>query len=315
MIGEKAKKVLKIEAKAILSLINSINKQFEKAIELLYSCKGRIVLTAIGKSGFIARKISATLASTGTPSLYLHPAEAIHGDLGMVIKDDVVIAISTSGETKEILCLIPSIKEIGAKIIALTGNLSSTLAQESDVVINTSVKKEEGILGLAPISNTIVSLAMGDALTIELLEKKQFTLEKYAFYHPGGSLGKKLLKIKDIMRKKDANPVVNKESKVLDVLLAITKARAGAASIVDKKGKLVGIFTDGDLRRHIEKGINITTEKIKNIMTKNPKTITGEKFVIDAIKILQKNRIDELPVVNKDNKPIGMLDIQDVVKV
>lgn len=315
MIGKRAKEVLKIEGEAILSLIPKIDDQFKKAIDILYNCKGRIVLTGMGKVGFVARKISATLASTGTPSLYLHPAEAMHGDLGMVIKDDVVIIISNSGETEEILRILAPIKKINAKIISLTGNKNSTLAKNSDVVLEIKVEKEADPFDLAPTASTTASLAMGDALALELLEKKGFTKDKYAIYHPGGTIGKKLLKVKEIMRKDEFNPVVYEESLVKDVLFAITKAKTGAASIVDKNRILIGIFTDGDLRRHLEKGLNIFTEKIKNVMTKNPITIFKEKSIMEALKILQEDKIDELPVVDENNKPIGIIDIQDIIKI
>ncbi|MDP3804252.1 MAG: KpsF/GutQ family sugar-phosphate isomerase, partial [Candidatus Omnitrophota bacterium] len=248
-----AKRVLKIERDAISSLIPRIDSNFEKVISELYKIKGHVIVTGMGKPGFIAQKISATLSSTGTPSLYLHPAEALHGDIGKVTKEDLVLALSNSGETEEIIKFLPIIKKIGAKLIAMTGNIKSTLARNADYILNVSVKREACPLGLAPTTSTTAMLAMGDALAVALLDKKGFKEKDFAFFHPGGILGKRLiLTVGDIMRKGSASPVVKEDTKVRDVLLCITRSRAGSASVVNSKGKLVGIFTDGDLRRHLE---------------------------------------------------------------
>jgi arabinose-5-phosphate isomerase len=269
----------------------------------------------MGKPGFIAQKISATLASTGTPSLYLHPAEALHGDLGRVTKDDCIIAISNSGETEEIISLLPTVKKIGAALIAMAGNVSSTLARNSDCILDVSIEKEACPLGLAPTTSTTVMLAMGDALSVAVQAKKGFKIEHFALYHPGGSLGKKLLlKVSDIMRTGPANPLAGEDEFVRDVLLKITRARAGSAGVVNKKGILAGIFTDGDLRRHLRAKGDITRKKIKEVMTKNPITVTADTMAVDALSILQSKKIDEVPVVDRKGRPIGLLDIQDLLK-
>lgn len=312
---KRAKEVLRIEAEAISSLIKRVDKNFEKAVKLIIACEGKVVVTGMGKPGIIGEKISATLSSTGTPSLSLHPADAIHGDLGRVAKDDVVIAISNSGETEEISRLLPMLKKIGARIIAMTGNAKSTLAKYSDVILDVGVKKEACPFGLAPTASTTAMLAMGDALAIALLEKKGFKAEDFAFYHPGGALGKRLiLTVEDIMRKGKTNPVVKEDMKVKDVLLKITGARAGSASVINKKGILTGIFTDGDLRRHLEEDSNLPNRKVKDVMTKKPTTITKDMLAADAFRILREKKIDELPVIDEKERPIGLVDVQDLLK-
>lgn len=312
---EQAKKVLKIESDAIRELSRRLGAEFNQAIELLAKCSGRVIVTGMGKGGIIGQKISATLSSTGSPSLFLHSAEAIHGDLGRVMRQDVVLAISNSGETEEVIRLLPLIKKIGAKLIALTGNPRSTLAKHSDIVLDVSVRKEACPLGLAPTASTTVTLAMGDAISVCLLKEKGFREEDFAFYHPGGALGKRLLlKVEDIMRKAEANPVVAENILVRDVLLKITQARAGAASVVDAHGRLSGIFTDGDLRRHLKSDANLSLKKVKDVMTKNPITIAKDGLAYEALRILKDKRIDEIPVVDTKGRPIGMLDVQDLLK-
>ena len=310
-----AKKVLLNESKAIAKLADKIDGSFEKVIGLLSRNKGRIIITGMGKPGFIAQKVSATLSSTGTPSLYLHPAEALHGDLGRVTKEDAIIAFSNSGETEEVIKLIPIIKKIGAKLIAVTGNKKSTLAENSDHVIDSAVKKEACPMGLAPTTSTTAMLALGDALAIALLERKNFKPKDFALYHPGGSLGKRLiLNVEDIMRPKGQMPIVKKNTKIKDALLKITKLKAGSASVVDGKGKLIGIFTDGDLRRHFEEGKDLLNCKIEDVMTKAPATITPDRLAAEAFEILRDKKIDEIPVVDKNGKPVGILDVQDILK-
>lgn len=309
-----AKNVLRIEARAIMDLLPGINKNFEKAVDAVAKCKGRVVLTGMGKPGLIGNKISATMASLGVPSLFLHPAEAVHGDLGRVTSDDVVIAISNSGKTEEITRLLPLIKKIGAKLIAFTGNLKSPLAKYSDIVLNVGVKKEACPFNLAPTASTTATLAMGDALAVAALIKRGFKVEDYAFYHPGGSLGKKLLKVKDLMRKGVQNPIVNKKNKLKIVLLHITKSRAGSATVVNDKKQLCGIFTDGDLRRHIESGQDILSKQVNDVMTKNPVSINKERLAVEALKILKDKSIDEIPVVDDKFHPVGLLDVQDLLK-
>jgi arabinose-5-phosphate isomerase len=312
---KQAKRVLKIESEAISSLIPRVGKDFKKAVDMVYNCKGRIVVTGMGKPGLIARKISATLASMGTPSLFLHPAEAVHGDLGMVTKDDLVLALSNSGETEEITKLLSTIKKIGASLISLTGNLKSSLAKNSEVTLDIGVKEEACPFNLAPTASTTAMLAMGDALAIAVVNKRDFKHEDYAFFHPGGALGKRLLlKVEDIMRTGEANPIVSENKLVREVLLVITTARGGCASVVDSKGRLSGIFTDGDLRRHLESEPDLLVRKIKEVMTKKPVTITKDRLAAEAFKILKEKKIDELPVVDERNYPVGLLDVQDLLK-
>jgi len=313
-ILKRIKQVLDIESQAIRDL--KVDESYIKAIELLYNTRGRVVLTGMGKAGIIAQKISATLASTGTPSLWLHPAEAVHGDLGRVTRDDVVIALSNSGETEEITKFLPIIKRIGACLIAITGNPKSTLAKYSDVVINAKVEKEACPFNLAPTASTTAMLAIGDALAIALLELKGFKEDDYALFHPAGTLGKRLLlRVEDIMRKGKSHPVVDEDTRVKDVLVKITQARAGSATVVNKEGKLAGVFTDGDLRRWLEKEEDILDKKIKEVMTANPKVISEGKLAVEAGKIMQEYKIDELIVVDKNNRPLGLVDIQDLLKV
>jgi arabinose-5-phosphate isomerase len=311
----RAKKVLINESKAIAKLAGRVDGKFEKIIKLLAGIKGRVIVTGMGKPGFIAQKVSATMSSTGTPSLYLHPAEALHGDLGRVTAEDVVLAFSNSGETEEVIKLIPIIKKIGAKIVAVTGNLKSSLAVNSDFVIDSSVDKEADPMGLAPTTSTTVMLAWGDALAVALLEKKNFKPKDFALYHPGGALGKRLLlRVEDIMRPKGETPIVNENAKIKDVLLKITKMHAGCAIVVTSKKKLVGIFTDGDLRRYFEEGEDLLKRKVKEVMTKSPITITQERLAAEAFDILRDKEIDEIPVVDAKGHPVGILDVQDILK-
>ena len=310
-----AKKVLEIERDALSGLINRIDSNFEKVINALYNIKGRVIVTGMGKPGFIAQKISATLSSTGTPSLYLHPAEALHGDIGRVTKDDLILALSNSGETEEMVKFLPIVKKIGAKLVAMVGNTKSILAKNADYIIDTSIKREACSLGLAPTTSTTAMLAMGDALAIALLEKKGFKETDFAFYHPGGILGKRLiLSVGDIMRKGRDNPIVNENLAVKKVLLSITKARAGSASVVDSKGRLIGIFTDGDLRRHLETMPDLINKKVKDVMTRNPVTIKKDKLAAEAFDILRSKKIDEIPVVDDKKRAIGLVDVQDLLK-
>lgn len=315
MIISRAKKVLANESKAIAKLVGKIGQDFEKAVELISKTKGRVIVTGMGKPGFIAQKVSATMSSTGTPSLYLHPAEALHGDLGRVTRDDIIIAFSNSGETEEVIRLIPIVKKIGAKMIAVTGNSKSTLSKNSDYTIDSSVEQEACPMGLAPTTSTTVMLALGDAIAIALLEKKKFQPKDFALYHPGGTLGKRLLlTVGDIMRPKSATAVVGQDAKIKDVLVKVTQKRAGSASVVDSKGKLVGIFTDGDLRRHFDTGRELLKLTVSEVMTKNPKTITADRLAAEAFDILREKKIDELPVVDLKGRPVGLLDVQDILK-
>ncbi|MFH0918585.1 MAG: KpsF/GutQ family sugar-phosphate isomerase [Candidatus Omnitrophota bacterium] len=314
-ILKRAKEVLEIEAQAIRQLKVRLGQGFIKALEIILRCKGRVVVSGMGKTGIIAQKFSATLASTGTPSLFLHTAEAIHGDLGKVTGEDVIIILSNSGSTEEMKQLLPILKKMGAPIIALTGNPKSVLAKYSDVVLDVSVKKEACPLGLAPTASTTATLAMADALAVCLLERKGFKEKDFAFFHPGGALGRRLLlSVQDIMRQGQANAIVREDKKVSEVLLAITRARAGSAIVVDKSGKLKGIFTDGDLRRHLASDKNLPTRPIKEVMTKNPTVVNKDMLAAEAMRILQAKKIDEVPVVDKFRRPVGLLDVQDLLK-
>ncbi len=310
-----AKEVLKIEAQAIADLGKRLDDNFLKAVDLIVQCQGRVIVAGMGKTGLIGRKIASTLSSTGTPSIFMHSAEAVHGDLGQVTRSDVLVVISNSGETEETTRLLPLIKKIGAKTIAMTGNLKSSLARYSDVVLDVSVRKEGCPLGLAPMASTTATLAMGDALAACLIMRKGFRKEDFAFYHPAGALGRRLLlKVEDIMRQGDAFPRVSQDLLVKDVLLSITRARCGSACVVDKKGKLVGIFTDGDLRRHFEESPNILQRAVRQVMTATPTRILRNKLAAEAFSLLKERKIDELPVVDEKGKAVGLLDIQDLLK-
>ena len=311
MIIEQAQKVLAVEAQAIERLIPRIDEHFIKAIELLLDCKGRVIVTGMGKSGLVGKKIAATLASTGTPSFFLHPAEGIHGDLGMVTADDVVISLSNSGETTEVVSILPIIKRIGASIIAMCGNSQSTMALNADVFIDVSVAEEACPLGLAPTASTTATLAMGDAIAVVLLSKRKFTPEDFALFHPGGSLGRKLLlTVENIMHSGEDNPIVSAETNVKEALFVMTSKGLGATAVVDQSGCLLGILTDGDIRRGLETGHQFLEESVVNIMTKTPKTITADKLAAAALSIMEKNKprpITVLPVVDKNNFVIGIV--------
>jgi arabinose-5-phosphate isomerase len=310
-----AREVFDIEADSVRALKKRVGRDFKEAVEAILKSEGRVVVSGMGKTGIIAQKLSATLASTGTPSLFLHLSEAVHGDLGRVTPEDIVIIVSNSGQSEEIRQLLPILKKIGSTIIALTGNVKSLLAKHSDIVLDISVDKEACPLGLAPTSSTTATLAMADALAVCLLDIKGFKEKDFAFFHPGGNLGKRLiLKVEDIMRSGKANPVVHEDMTVSRVLLKITQARAGAAIVVDKKGKLTGIFTDGDLRRHIEADADLPKRMIKEVMTRDPLVIRRDKLAAEAMHILEEKKIDEVPVVDKDNRPVGLLDVQDLLR-
>ena len=312
-----AKKVLEIEMNSIGDSIKKLDVNFVKAVELMFDCKGKVIVTGMGKSGLVGRKIAATLASTGTSSIFLHPAEGMHGDLGAIMRNDVVLLISNSGETEEVLKIIPNIKKIGATIISLTGKQNSTLANFSDAVMDVGVKKEACPLNLAPTASTTTTLAMGDALALVLLKKRGFRAEDFAFFHPGGNLGKKLLiTVNDVMHSGDANPIISEEKSMKDAIIEITSKRLGVTSVVNDKGTLVGIITDGNLRRAIEKYDGLFEKKVNEIMTKNPIVIETGKLAAEAVHIMEDrpSQINVLPVVDKEMRPIGMLRIHDLVK-
>ena len=311
-----AKDVLLLESEAIKNLIDRLDHNFQKAIDLIFTCKGRVVVTGIGKAGIICQKISATLASTGTPSYWIHSSEARHGDLGRVVAEDVVLALSNSGET-EVVTLLPFVKQMGAKVIAITGNSKSSLAQHSDVVLDIGKIEEPCPLGLAPSASSTAMLALGDALALTIFKKRNLSKEDYAFYHPGGELGRKLLTVEMVMRKNEANPVASEDTPLLDVITIMTETagKPGAVSIVDKHNKLVGFFTDGDLRRHLESGISFLHGSVKEVMTRSPKVINSRCLVAEAYKILKEYKIDQIPVVDDSNTPIGIIDVQDLLEV
>lgn len=313
-----AQDVLRMEAEAVLELVPRIDANFAVAVEMILQCPGRTVITGMGKSGIIGRKMAATLASTGTPSFYLHPAEGIHGDLGMVTAGDVVIALSNSGETGEVLNILPSLRRIGAKIIAMVGNDASTLAKNADVVLNVGVSKEACPLGLAPTSSTTAALAYGDALALALLQRHHFTASQFAIFHPGGSLGRRLLlTVGDIMHSGEENPVVVGETTVQEALFVITDKGLGAVSVIDANGVMQGVLTDGDIRRGLSKGVDFLQRPVTELMTKQPKTITKDKLAAQALHIMESNHpkpITVLPVIDADNKVIGLLHMTDLVR-
>lgn len=315
-IIKKGKEVVRIEAAAVADLEKSIDDEFVKAVNTIYDCKGRVVLTGMGKSGLIARKVVATLNSTGTASIYLHPTDALHGDLGMVRQEDVVILISKSGNTEEISNLIPMLKRLKVTLIAMCGSRDSKLAEECDIFLNIGVREEACPHDLAPTSSTTVTLAMGDALSVALLEKRDFTAEDFAFLHPGGSLGKRLsLQIKEIMIKGDRIPSVPEGASIKDVILEITSKRLGTTCVVDKKGVLSGIITDGDLRRLLEKTLEIKNLTAGDIMSKNPK-VTKEFYLASfALQQMENFKITTLVIVDDNNKPVGILHLHDLINL
>jgi arabinose-5-phosphate isomerase len=310
------RQVVEIEAKTIANLVSSVNEQFVEAVDVIYKSQGRVVLTGMGKSGLVARKIVATLNSTGTAAIYMHPTDALHGDLGMVRKEDVVIVISKSGSTEELHKLLPMFKRLGVNIIAMSGNPESILAKEADIVLNINVEEEACPHDLAPTSSTTAALVMGDAISVALLEKRGFTAEDFALLHPGGSLGKRLsLKIEEVMIKGNGIPSVKTEAPIKEVILEMTTKRLGATSIVDKDGVLYGIFTDGDLRRLLEKTMDIKDLKAKDIATKNPKVTKKDYLASFALQRMENYKITSLIVVDDENKPIGIVHLHDLVNL
>ena len=313
-----ASRVLREEAEAIIKEIDELDQNFIDAVNLIFACSGRVICTGMGKSGHVARKVAATLASTGTPALFLHPAEGVHGDLGMVTKYDVVLAFSNSGETGEIINLLPSLRRIGAKLISVVGNPSSTLAKNADVNLHVQVEKEACPLGLAPTTSTTVSLALGDALSVVLLEKRQFTPENFAVFHPGGSLGRKLLLVvENIMHSGMENPTVSMDASVQDALFVMTEQGLGATNVVDGNGKLVGLVTDGDIRRGLDSGSEFLNWPVSEMMTKMPRTITKDRLAAEALHMMEQHHprpITVLPVVDKEGISVGMIHITDLLR-
>ena len=314
-INDVAKEVLDIEAKSILRLKDNIGEEFDRAIDILYNCKGRVIITGMGKSGLIGRKIAATLTSTGTPSYFLHPAESTHGDSGIITRNDVVIAISNSGETQELLNLLPLIKRFGVAMIGMTGNVNSTLANSSDVTLDISVEREACPLNKAPTASTTATLAMGDALAMCLLEKRGFSEEDFLVFHPSGALGKGFLyRVGDLMMTGDKLPIAHENDSFVNVIDVITSHKLGMAMIVNSAGELSGVLTDGDIRRTIMKNNNIQSLIIKDVMTVNPKRISKTDYGASALNLMEKYSITALAVVDEYNKPIGVIHIHDLLK-
>jgi arabinose-5-phosphate isomerase len=312
MMNRIARDVLQSEANAILGLLERIDARFEDAVDLLSECKGRIVLTGMGKSGIICKKIAATFSSTGQPSFFLHPAEAIHGDLGMLMAGDVVVAISNSGETPEILRLLEMLKRLGIPLIALTGGNSSTLAKHSEVVLDVSVTQEACPLNLVPTASTTAALAMGDALAMCLMVKRGFKEEDFALLHPGGKLGKKLMKVSSLMRTGDAIPIIKSGTVMKDVIYEMSKKGIGITTVVDEERRVIGVISDGDLRRHLEQDPQLLSRKAEEVMTLNPKTISGEELATTALNIMEEKRITALLILDEDQKIQGIIHVHDL---
>jgi arabinose-5-phosphate isomerase len=315
-IIKKGKEVIRIEAESVANLIEKVGQEFAEAVEIIYKSEGRVVLTGMGKSGLIARKIVATMNSTGTAAIYLHPTDALHGDLGMVRKEDVVIVISKSGTTEELERLFPMFKRLGVKIIAMSGNSDSNLAVDSDIFLNISVKEEACPHDLAPTSSTTATLAMGDALAVALLEKRNFTVEDFALLHPGGSLGKRLsLKIKEIMIRGDGVPIVEENAELKDVIFEMTSKRLGTTSVVDGEGKLKGVITDGDLRRLLERTMDINGLTAKDVMSKDPKVMQADYLASFALQQMENYNITSLIIIDEKNNPTGIVHLHDLIKL
>lgn len=314
-IIKEAQKVLAMEAVEMTAAKKRIGRDFVKAIEILKECKGKVVVSGIGKSGLVGQKIAATMSSMGTPAVFLHPVEAAHGDMGIFMKGDVVIMLSQSGETEEVINILPALGRLNIPIIAITGKKNSSLAKSSVCVLSSSVKEEACPLNLAPTCSTTVQLALGDALSVVLLKMKNFKKEDFAMLHPGGSLGKKLvLKVKDIMHTGESVPKINKGAVLKDGLLAMTEGRFGCVAVTGENGKLAGIFTDGDLRRLLEKQANPFMLKMSEVMVKNPKIISEGELVIKALGIMEEKSITVLLVLSKDGRPNGIIHLHDILK-
>ncbi|MEG5264653.1 KpsF/GutQ family sugar-phosphate isomerase [Pseudomonas sp. JDS28PS106] len=312
---QSAQRTIRLEIEAINGLLAHIDTDFVRACEMILASTGRVVVVGMGKSGHIGNKIAATLASTGTTSFFVHPAEASHGDMGMITRDDIILALSNSGTTSEIVTLLPLIKRLGIKMISLTGNPESTLAKAADVNLNVGVEHEACPLNLAPTSSTTAALAMGDALAVALLEARGFTAEDFAFSHPGGALGRRLLlKVENVMHSGDALPVVQRGTPLRDALLEMTRKGLGMTAIVETDGKLAGIFTDGDLRRTLDRPLDIRQSAIDEVMTVHGKTVRPEMLAAEALKIMEDSKISALIVVDREDRPVGAFNLQDLLR-
>ncbi len=313
-ILQKAKRVFDIEIQALQRLRDNLDQSFVKAIELILNCQGKVITTGVGKSGHIARKVASTLSSTGTPAHFLHPAEALHGDLGVINSGDVVLAFSNSGESPEVNSLIPYIKLLGVPLISITNNPNSTLAKHSDVHIFLSVEKEACPLQLAPTSSSTASLVLGDALAMVLLELKGFTHKDFALRHPAGSLGRRLRQVTDLCHTGEEVPIVKEDTPMKEAIIEMTSKGFGATAVVNQEGKLTGIITDGDLRRFVNRGGNFDTSIARDVMTRNPKTARMEELAVEALKRMEDYKITVLIVVDKENKPVGIIHMHDILR-
>ncbi len=310
-----ARRVLRIEAEAVAALAEKLDGQFSRAIELILSCHGRVIVSGVGKSGHIARKIAATMASTGTPAYFVHAAEAVHGDLGMITREDVVIAISNSGESDELLTIVPLIKRQGGRLIAITGNNDSSLAREADVHLDARVREEACPLNLAPTASTTAALALGDALAVTLLDARGFGAEDFARSHPGGTLGRRLLThVRDVMRSSAEVPAVTESTLLPDTLRAMSQGGLGMAVVCGADGRLAGVFTDGDLRRAMEKQGDLRIVTVAQVMTRNPRTIAPERLAVEAVEMMEQYKINQLLVTGEDGKLIGALNMHDLFR-
>lgn len=307
-----ARRVLEVEAAAILGIIRHLDQTFVDAVELIATCNGRVVTMGVGKSGIICKKISATLASTGTPSFFMHPTEAIHGDLGMLVKGDVVLAISNSGETEELVRVLPSIKRVGAEMVAITGNPASTLARGADHHLSAAISKEACPLGLAPTASTTATLALGDALAMALLVRRGFREEDFAFLHPGGKLGKRFLRVRDLMHKGDEVPVVRENTPMHDVIYEMTKKGFGITAVVNDSRELQGVFSDGDLRRVLQRDEQILRKTAADTMKRDPLTIQGGELASAALQIMEQRKITSLFIVDEARRVEGIIHIHDL---
>ncbi len=312
----RSREVLRVEARAVNRLADAVNGEFLRALKLIDKVRGRVLLTGVGKSGLIARKIAATFSSTGTPSYFVHAGEALHGDLGMVTGDDIILAVSTSGETREIMSLIPAVKRIGADLILITSSPESSLAEQADLVLDTLVEGEACPLGLAPTTSTTAALALGDALAMALTSLKGLTEEDFALFHPGGSLGRKLLTtVENVLEIRKQNPQVKQSDTIQQALFVMTESRMGSTSVVDQEGRLTGIITDGDIRRAAGKQEESLANKIVNeVMTDNPSKVKPDLLAAEALKLMEEREINHLPVVDENNRPLGMVNFQDLLR-
>lgn len=310
-----ARRTLQMEAEAIQALLDRLDDDFSKACQLILAGKGRVVVTGMGKSGHIGNKIAATLASTGTPAFFMHPGEASHGDLGMITRDDTIIALSNSGETNEIISLLPAIKRLGIPVIAITGQAESTLGQEADAMLDSGVDIEACPLNLAPTSSTTTALVLGDALAIALLESRGFSAEDFAFSHPGGSLGKRLLlKVENIMQTGERIPKVAPTASVSEALLEMTQKGLGMTTVIDEQGQLLGVYTDGDLRRTFERDINLKTASVTDVMHVGGKTIGPGALAAEALFVMEQAQITALVVIDSNHEPIGIVHMHDLLR-